>query len=55
MTVRSDGRRVISLTMQPAIYEMLYEHCRKIDQPITVFVRELIKREINRPSINSMP
>jgi predicted DNA-binding protein len=43
MTLRSDGRRVISATMQPELYEQLYAHCRKLDTPITVFVREAIK------------
>lgn len=43
MTLRSDGRRVISATMQPELYERLYAHCRKHDTPITVFVREAIK------------
>lgn len=43
MTLRSDGRRVISATMQPELYERLYAHCRKHDKPITVFVREAIQ------------
>jgi hypothetical protein len=43
MTLRSDGRRVISATMQPELYDQLYAHCRQLDLPITVFVREAIK------------
>ena len=43
MTLRSDGRRVISATMQPDLYERLYAHCRQLDIPITVFMREAIK------------
>jgi len=43
MTLRSDGRRVISATMQPKLYDRLYAHCRNLDTPITVFVREAIK------------
>jgi predicted DNA-binding protein len=29
--------------MQPELYDRLYAHCRKLDTPITVFVREAIK------------
>ena len=43
MTLRSDGRRVISATMQPELYDRLYAHCRKLDIPITVFMRNAIK------------
>lgn len=47
MTQRPDGRHQITVTMKPDIYELLYEHCRVLDQPVTVFVRELIKRELD--------
>jgi predicted DNA-binding protein len=43
MTLRSDGRRVISVTMQPDLYDQLYARCKELDRPITVFVREAIK------------
>ena len=43
MTLRSDGRRVISATMQPELYEQLRARCKELDTPITVFVREAIK------------
>jgi predicted DNA-binding protein len=43
MTLRSDGRRVISVTMQPELYDQLYARCRELDRPITVYVREAIK------------
>jgi predicted DNA-binding protein len=43
MTLRSDGRRVISATMQPELYERLYAHCKERDMPITVFVRNAIE------------
>ena len=46
MTLRSDGRRVISATMQPELYEQLYAHCKELDIPITVFVREAISRAL---------
>ena len=43
MTLRSDGRRVISATMQPELYDRLCAHCKELDIPITVFMREAIK------------
>jgi siroheme synthase (precorrin-2 oxidase/ferrochelatase) len=46
MTIRSDGRRVISATMQPELYERLYAHCRDLDIPITVFVREALQQAL---------
>jgi siroheme synthase (precorrin-2 oxidase/ferrochelatase) len=42
MTLRSDGRRVISATMQPELYERVYAHCKQLDIPVTVFVRDAI-------------
>lgn len=46
MTLRSDGRRVISATMQPELYDRLYAHCKKHDIPITVFVRDAISKAL---------
>lgn len=43
MTLRSDGRRVISATMHPDLYNRLYAHCRELDIPVTVFMRNVIK------------
>jgi predicted DNA-binding protein len=43
MTLRSDGRRVISVTMQPELYDQLCSRCRELDRPITVYVRDAIK------------
>lgn len=48
MTVRSDGRRIVSVTMQPALYDQLYEACKELDQPVTVWVREAIKARLQR-------
>lgn len=43
MTLRSDGRRVISATMHPDLYDRLYAHCKELDIPVTVFMRKAIK------------
>jgi predicted DNA-binding protein len=48
MTLRSDGRRVVSVTMQPELYDQLYEACRHLDLPVTVWVREAIKAQLER-------
>jgi predicted transcriptional regulator len=44
MTLRSDGRRVLSVTMQPALYDELIRASRAMDQPTTVVVRAAIKQ-----------
>jgi predicted DNA-binding protein len=40
-------RRVVSITMQQELYEQLRQHCQQIDQPVTVFVREAIKKALD--------
>ena len=53
MTLRSDGRRVVSVTMQPALYDRLYLACKQQDIPVSVLCREAIKAylESNQPLI----
>ena len=48
MTLRSDGRRIISVTMQPELYDQLYEACKELDLPVTVWCREAIKAHLER-------
>ena len=48
MTLRADGRRVVSVTMQPELYERLYAICKHLDLPVTVWVREAIKAQLER-------
>lgn len=55
MTLRSDGRRVISVTMQPELYDRLYARCRELDQPVTVFVREALKHMLDHPNHSPDP
>lgn len=45
-TRKDDGRKLIQLTAQPELYERIKQHCRALDVPITVWARELIKREL---------
>lgn len=39
-------RRTVSITMQQDLYEQLRQRCQQLDQPVTVFVREAIKRAL---------
>jgi predicted DNA-binding protein len=32
--------------MQPELYDRLYAHCKELDIPVTVFVREAISRAL---------
>ena len=42
MTIRSDGRRLIQLTMKPDLYDRIRQHCSSLDLPMTVWIRGLI-------------
>lgn len=46
-TRKDDGRKLIQLTAQPEFYERVRQHCRKLDIPVTVWARELMKRELD--------
>jgi predicted DNA-binding protein len=48
MTLRSDGRRVVSVTMQPELYARLYAICKRLDLPVTAWVREAIRERLER-------
>jgi len=49
-TRKDDNRKLIQLTMKPDLYDRIRNHCSALDMPITVWARELIKRELNQPS-----
>jgi hypothetical protein len=47
MTIRkSDGRHLVQLTLTPTLYFELKEHCRRLDTPVTVWARSLIRRAL---------
>jgi hypothetical protein len=54
-TRKDDGRRLIQITMLPDLYLELREHCRKLDIPVSVWARELIKRELSVSTTQSNP
>lgn len=39
-------RKLIQLTIKPELWLAIKEHCARLDMPITVWARELIKREL---------
>ena len=49
-TRKSDGRRLIQLTMKPELYEQIREHCARMDVPITVWARQLMKNDLRTNS-----
>jgi hypothetical protein len=44
---RPDQRKVISISCKPEFYDRVRSYCEERDIPFTVWVRELIKRELN--------
>ncbi len=50
MSLRRDGRRIVSVTMKPPLYDELIERCKALDVPVTVFAREAITTALARQS-----
>jgi hypothetical protein len=49
MTNKKDtDRRLLQVSLKPDFYERIRQHCARIDLPMAIWVRELIKREIGR-------
>jgi hypothetical protein len=56
MTIRkSDGRHLVQLTLTPDLYLELKEHCRRLDTPITVWARNLIRNEMAKEAPPTPP
>lgn len=53
MTVRPDGRHVISITMFPELYKRLRNHCQKTDQPVTAYVRKILDETLPHLPVDS--
>ena len=43
------GRKVVSITMLPYLYDNIVQRCKANDVPVSVWCRELIKKELERP------
>lgn len=48
MPSKKKSRRSVSVTMHQDLYDQLHEVCYELDQPITVYVRELIKKALKK-------
>ena len=44
---RADNRKVISISCKPEFYDRVRAYCEERDIPFTVWVRELIKKELD--------
>ena len=42
------NRKLVSVTMLPALYEKLSQHCKDSDVPVSLWVRKLIEAELTR-------
>lgn len=43
------GRKLVSVTMLPALYDKVLKHCKDNDIPMSLWVRQLIERELEPP------
>jgi predicted DNA-binding protein len=41
-----EDRRILSISVKPDLYARLQQHCRTLDRPMTVWVRDLIKEHL---------
>jgi hypothetical protein len=47
MTNKKDtDRRLLQVSLKPDFYERVRQHCARIDLPMAIWVRQLIKREV---------
>jgi hypothetical protein len=46
MPIRSNRRHFLQVTMQADLYHQVKEHCKALDKPVTVWVRDLICKEL---------
>ena len=52
MTTRKDSsRRLLQVSLKPDLYDRIRDHCEALDIPMAIWARELIKRELLRPTI----
>ena len=43
-----NGRKVVSVTMLPTLYEKLLQQCKDCDVPVSLWVRKLIEAELSK-------
>lgn len=55
MTIRPDGRRIVSVTMRQSLYDRLKAACDAADQPVTVVARAAIMDWLERREKKAEP
>lgn len=45
---KGSDRRLLQVSLKAELYSKVQAHCAQIELPMTIWVRELIKREIGR-------
>ena len=48
MATYRNGRKLISITCQPALYEQVKEICADQDLPVSVWARKVLEREVKK-------
>lgn len=53
MTIRKEtGRKLIQLSVKPHFWDEIKDHCDGLDIPVTIWARELMKRELDHPTFS---
>lgn len=42
------SRKLLQVSLKPDLYELIRAHCERLDMPMAIWARELIKRELER-------
>ena len=48
MATYRNGRKLISITCQPALYDQIKDICSDLDLPVSVWARKVLEREVNK-------
>lgn len=52
---RDPSRKQINMTVTKELFDQIKDTCTQLDVPCSVWVRELIKRELAQPSLPIRP
>ena len=44
--MNKEDRRILSVSVKPDLYVRLQQHCRTLDRPMTVWIRDLITKHL---------
>lgn len=54
MATYRNGRKLISITCQPALYEQVKGICADQDLPVSVWARKVLEREVKKYATNEL-